>query len=46
LLLGDERKEDGMKDEDNTEEKKNEMWGEGYEAEGRRKKRGQGSWRR
>jgi hypothetical protein len=46
LLLGDESKEDGMKDEDNTEEKKNEMWGEGYEGEERTEKRGQESRRR
>jgi hypothetical protein len=40
------KKEDGMKDEDNTEEKKNEMWGEGYVGEGRAEKRGQESRRR
>jgi hypothetical protein len=27
LLLGNESKEDGMKHEDNTGEKKNEIWG-------------------
>jgi len=31
LLLVDESKEDGMKEEDNMMEKKNEMWGEGEE---------------
>jgi hypothetical protein len=34
LLLGSETEEDGMKDEDNMMEKKNEMWGERQEGGG------------